>query len=201
MSKGYESLIEAVKSDCNNGQGCFNTNGCDHEFNRYEPAKGHEKRFGNTVCRRVSKCTHKYCDTFKWIIDRAKHYEDKLGIGWEDILDSWEENRNYWYMNYYQEANQPKIDGDKVRVFDTIKDFHESVGDKGFRCPSCGGITKNPYECNSGMEMSKDKICNWKVYGFFGGLGKEVFVYVKEKVRGEKIFMPIEWEKAGATNE
>ena len=194
MSKGYESLIEAVKADCNNGEGCFDPNGCDHEFYRYEPAKGREKIIGNTVCRCISKCTHKYCDKFKWIIDRAKHYEDKLGISWEDILDSWEENRNYWYMNYYQEANQPKIDGDKVRVFDTIEDFRKSVGNKGFRCPSCGGITTNPYECNSGMEMSNGEICDWKIYGFFGGLGKEVFVYIKEKIRGEKIFMPIEWE-------
>ena len=195
MNKGYESLMKSVKNDCDGEEGCFNPNGCDHEFYRYEPAKGSDKRFTDTVCRSISKCTHKYCDTFKWIIDRAKHYEEKTGISWEEILDSWEENRSYWYMNYYQEANQPKIEGDKVRVFNTIEDLHEAIGDKGFRCPSCGGITTNPYECNSGLEMAKGKTCNWKVYGLFGGLGKEVFVYVKEKVHGNKIFMPVAWEE------
>lgn len=91
MSKGYESLVNKVKIDCDEGEGCFNPNGCDQKF------------------RRSIKCSHKYCDKFKWIIDRAKHYAEKTGLNWEDILDSWEEDCNYWYMNYYQEAKQPLI--------------------------------------------------------------------------------------------
>ena len=195
MSKGYESLIKKVKRDCDQGQGCFNPDGCNHEFYKYIPAEGKEKAFGDEVCIHVSKCTHKYCDKFKWIIDRAKHYADKTGLNWEDILDSWEEQCNYWYMNYYQEGNQPEIKGEKVKVFDTVDDMLKSIGENKFRCPMCGGISTNPYSCNTGLKISKDKVCDWKVGGLFGDLGKGAFVYCKDKIAGETIFMPISWEK------
>lgn len=191
--KGYEELKKSVIDNCNEGEGCFNPNGCDHEFYRRVPAEGLNKKYTDTVTKCVSKCGHKYCDKFKWVIDRANHYGEKLDLNWEDVLDSWEENRSYWYMNYYQDANQPEIKGDKVRVFETVEDLHKSIGSKGFRCPSCGGISKNPYECNSELEVD-GKACNWKVYGLFGHLGKGVFVYVKDKLSGEDLFMPISWE-------
>ena len=60
--------------------------------------------------------------------------------------------------------------------------------------------TTNPYKCNSGEEVSKPtkknpaKICDWNVDGLFGDLGKGIFVYCKDKLRGETIFMPISWE-------
>ena len=34
-------------------------------------------------------------------------------------------------------------------------------------------------------------ICNWKGYGLFGNLDKGIYVFVKEKLKGENIFMPI----------
>ena len=40
-------------------------------------------------------------------MDRAKHYSEQSGKSVEHILKVWEENRTYWYMNYYQECNQP----------------------------------------------------------------------------------------------
>ena len=55
----------------------------------------------------------------KWAVDRAKHYSEKLGIPWEEILNSWESERNYWYMNYYQECRQPRIEGERVQSFMT----------------------------------------------------------------------------------
>lgn len=178
---GYEKLKAAIEHDCNDkgSCGCFNPNGCN--------VPGHRKD--------GKSCFHSYCDKFKWVIDRAKHYGEKLGLNWEDILDAWEEKRGYWYMNYYQEGNQPEIKGDRVRVFETVEDMLQSIGDKKFRCPMCGGISTNPYECDSGIEMRKGKICDWKVYGLFGDLGKGVFVYCKDKLRGEHIFMPVAWEE------
>lgn len=170
--KGYEKLKATVIDDCNKGEGCFNHNGCDKER---------------------TTCFHRYCDKFKWIVNRAKNYGEKLDLNWEDILNSWEEDRSYWYMNYYQEANQPEINSERVRVFETIEELHKSIGDRGFRCPSCGGISKNPYKCNSGLKV-RGKTCDWKVYGLFGDLGKGIFVYVKEKLAGEDLFMPISWE-------
>lgn len=168
MSKGYEKLSAAVTKDCEEGGGTLHPEGC---------------------CKCGGKCFHRYCDTFKWAIDRAKAYGEAMGLNWEDILDSWEESRSYWYMNYYQECNQPEIKAGKVRVFDTLEDYRAAVGEKKFRCPSCGKATADPYEC---------KACGWKVYGFLGDLGKGVFVYIKDKLKGCNIFMPIAWEEEKA---
>ena len=178
---GYEKLMEAVKKDCNNigSCGCFNPDGCDKE-------RGQIGRYGEPGFK---YCTHKYCDKFKWVVDRAKHYAEKTGLPWESILDSWEEHRNYWYMNYYQEANQPEIKGNKVRVFDTVQAFREAVKDHRFRCPRCGGISSDPYECNAGR-------CDWKTYGLLPGGG--VHVFCKDAMIGEDIFMPVAWEEQEA---
>lgn len=170
---GYESLKAAVMRDCNEVRAC----GC----------------FSPDECTR--KCDHRYCDKFKWVIDRAKHYGEKLGIPWDEVLNSWEAERSYWYMNYYQESNQPRIGGDRVRVFDRVEDLLAAIGKDGFRCPCCGGISSSPYECDSGIVRSDGKVCDWKVYGLFRGLGKDVFVYCKDRVRGERMFMPVAWEK------
>jgi hypothetical protein len=97
-------------------------------------------------------------------------------------------------MNYYQDCNQPMINSERVRVFETRDDLLQSIGKTGFRCPACDGVSTSPYECTSGKEMSKGKICDWKVYGLFGDLGKGVFVYLKDSLRGDTIFMPVAWE-------
>lgn len=183
---GYEKLKSSVERDCNerNSCGCFNPNGCNVP----------NARIGNYGEVGYKSCFHKYCDTFKWAIDRANHYSEKTGIPAEEILNSWEEKRSYWYMNYYQDGNQPEIKGDNIRMFDTIEQMLESIGEKKFRCPSCNGISTNPYKCNSGKEMAKGKICDWNVGGLFGDLGKGANIFVKEKLSGETIFMPISWE-------
>ena len=165
MSKGYEKLSAAVERDCAEAGGKLHTDGC---------------------CNCGVTCFHKYCDKFKWVIDRAKAYGGALGVDWLAVLDSWEEDRSYWYMNYYQDCNQPEIKGERTRVFDTLEEYREAVGKPEFRCPSCGKITADPYE---------GKACGWKVYGLLGDLGKGVFVYVKEKLKGENIFMPVAWEE------
>lgn len=62
MRTGLERLIEDVKKDCQ--EGCFNMNGCDHEFSKILPETDPKmKNLGITKkCVKVSKCTHKYCD-------------------------------------------------------------------------------------------------------------------------------------------
>ena len=193
-SKGYESLMEAVVRDCEDGNKCFNAEGCYQQFTTLVPATGDMLKYHETVCRTNTKCMHKYCDKFKWVVDRAKHYASALNLNWEDVLDAWEERRDYWYMNYYQASNQPEVFGDKVRVFDTVEEFKESIKGSKFRCPMCGGESTNPYVCNSGLLMDKVKICDWKSYGLFGDLGKGTFVYCKDKLVGETLFTPIAWE-------
>lgn len=136
---------------------------------------------------------HDYRAKLAWIIARAEHYAAKTGLTPAAILDAWEKRRDYWYMNYYQEANQPEIKGDKVRVFDTVADMLASIGNTGFRCPACGGVSKSPYECTTGKK-EHGKVCDWKVYGLFGHLGKGVAVFVVETLAGENLFMPVAWE-------
>lgn len=131
---------------------------------------------------------------FDWTIARAEHYAEKLNMPINDILNSWVDQCNISFLNHFQDCNYPEIKSDKVRVFETVDKMIEALGGKQFRCPSCNGISNNPYKCDSGQEMSKGKICDWKVYGLFGDLGKGVFVYCKDKLKGENIFMPIAWE-------
>jgi hypothetical protein len=80
-----------------------------------------------TSCRRVSKCYHKYCDKYKWVIERAKHYAQKTGIPYEEIIEIWEEDRSYWYMNYYQDCNQPLNGSKKDKNIEWIEKANERI--------------------------------------------------------------------------
>lgn len=178
MNKGLDSLIEATVIGLRKKKD-FAGRWCEHfTENCIEQLKAYTESGG--------KCGHdcEYCRKFRWVIDRAKHYEEKLGIPWAEILESWEEDRSYWYMNYYQDCEQPLIKPDKVRVYDTMEDFKKAAVHSEYVCPSCGKVSNDPYEC---------KKCGWKVYGLFGDLGKGVFVYIKEKKKGQTIFKPKAW--------
>lgn len=110
-NKGIESLKDAVLKDTRQYNNCFNENGCDHEFHRIVPETNQNliEMGCITKCISVSKCSHKYCDKYKWVIERAKHYANKTGKSFEEIIEIWEKNRTYWYMNYYQDNKQPLI--------------------------------------------------------------------------------------------
>ena len=178
-SEGYQRLKKTAICDCVEGRGCFNTMGCNKQPIGYE--KG--------------DCFHRYCDKFKWVIDRAKHYAYVTGLDIVEILDTWEKARTYSWLNYYQECNQPKLNKHKrVLIYDTLEDALEEFGKDGFRCPACNGVTTNPYTCNSDVELENGKICDWKVYGLFGDLGRGVYLFIKSKARGERIFTPIALE-------
>ena len=131
---------------------------------------------------------------FSWVIERALHYAEKTWLEAGDILDAWEKDRDYWHINYYQEANQPLIKGDNVRVFEDIEEFRASLKGFGFRCPSCGGISGNPHVCDSGITNKYGKQCGWKSYGLLGALVKGVYIYLKSEFRGYEIFAPVAWE-------
>lgn len=142
-----------------------------------------------------TKQFHDYRGKLAWVVSRAKHYAEKTGLPAADILNAWEQRRNYWYMNYYQDCNQPEIKADSVRIFDTAESMRAAIGEQGFRCPCCDHVSRSPYECDSGVKVDGQP-CNWKVYGLFGHMGKGTHVFVKEAMRGENIFMPVAWEPA-----
>jgi hypothetical protein len=126
---------------------------------------------------------------FRWIIDRAAHYSYKTGIPISEILNMWEQKRSYSYRNYYQECNQPKLaTNENILVVDKLEDL-QHFKDEGFRCPACGRISMDPYTCNA-QDKGGSK-CDWKSYGLFGCLGKGLYVFVKEVIKGEEIFFPI----------
>lgn len=181
---GYQiirtAVMQAAKGDKWNKKPCghFNPRGCDKPRLTDESPDCHRSRV---------------CDKFKWIMDRATHYAYKTGLSVGEILDAWEEDRSYWYVNYYQGANQPRIKGDSVRVFDTVDDLWTSVKNPEFRCPACGKISGDPYDCT---QMD----CNWKSYGLFGTMGKGVTVFIKEKVKILHMFMPVAWETKQGDN-
>ncbi len=150
---------------------------------------------------------HDYTEKLIWALDRSKHYAEKTGLDQAAILDSWEKLRDYWYMNYYQDATFPLIEGERVKVFDVVEDLHKSVAGFGFRCPACDGASRDPYTCDSGIKkmvtkgkgkkaklVESDEACDWKVYGLLGDLGKGVYVFVKAEMRGNRVFKPIAWE-------
>lgn len=178
-NKGLESLIEAVlvglreRSD-------FPGRWCEY-FS--EDCVKRLREYGEIGFLCANKC--EYCSKFKWAVDRAKHYAEKTDLSYLEILKSWEEERDYWFMNYYQDCKQPEIKDDNVHIFDTVEGFLASLQGKDFRCPSCGSDSSNGVHCRK---------CDWKAYGLLGCLGKGVTVFVKEKMALATIFVPIAWE-------
>jgi len=133
-----------------------------------------------------------------WVIARAEHYAEKTGVTPEHVLNAWEDSRNYWYVNYYQDSNQPLIQGDQIRVFENADEAMASFQGKAFRCPSCEGESRNPYACDSGVlvkGLKGNTPCDWKAHGLFGTLGKGVKIVCKNPYVIDSIFMPIAWEK------
>lgn len=185
--KSYEKLLNAVVNDLAEDNECRSKGistlgrGCS-EFS--EQCKQNLIEYAENQ----TECSHKceYCSKFKWVIDRAKHYGEKLGIPWKEVMQSWDEDMNYWYMNYYQECNQPKIEADNVFVFESVEEMRKKVG-KEFICPCCKGISTDPYECDSGIKV-KGKTCDWKSYGLFQF--NLAFIYCKKERKSTKCFIP-----------
>ncbi len=125
-------------------------------------------------------------------------YSEKLGLPQVAILEALESKRDYSCINYYQEANFPSLDG--VRVFETKADLRAAFPSMQFRCPSCHGVSTNPYTCNTGIVRKDKKVCDWKAWGLFRTLGEGLRLAVKEGFldhpRVEEIFMPVELEQA-----
>jgi len=188
MKKGIESLKAAVMIDCASGENCFNEKGCNKVAYEHLPEENPRLlALGvKTKCVRKIKCFHIYCEKYKWIMERAEHYATVLGRTKEQVIESWEEDRTYWYMNYYQDIKQPMLEG--VKIFDTIEQAKQSMQEKGFRCPKCNGVSKSGYECSC-------EGCDWKAYGLFNTLGKGADIYIKEVHKLTHTFMPIAWEQ------
>lgn len=129
----------------------------------------------------------------KFLDKMLAEYSKVLALPEAQILEAIEGARNYSAVNYYQEAHFPSLDG--VLLLDSVEEFKQRYPAGKYRCPSCAGISTNPYECNSGI-ATKGKVCDWKSYGLFGTLGKGVRVALRKDFLKrpfvDEIFAPVE---------
>ncbi len=187
MKKGIESLKASIMKDCVEGNNCFNENGCNHEYTQMLPQdnKGLLAMGIKEKCVRVSKCFHQYCNKYKWILDRAKHYSEKTGKTVEEVLEIWETDRGYWYMNYYQDNNMPLLNSENIIDYeDWINELKERFGEDSkkwaFKCPTCGNVQTVQDFIDNGVEnpenkayfscigrYAKGKGCDWTLGGLF----------------------------------
>lgn len=49
----------------------------------------------------------------RWVIARAKHYAYHQNKSLEYILNKWEKDRTFWWLNYYQDSAQPEFKGSR----------------------------------------------------------------------------------------
>lgn len=165
MSKGIESLKSAVIRDCQKGENCFSEIGCTKQRYTNLPEDNPKllKMGFKTKCVSLTKCFHDYCGKYKWVVDRAKHYAEKSGKTVDEVIDIWEADRSYWYMNYYQDANQPIIASDRIIEYDDwIAQLTERFGEDSkkwaFKCPHCGHVQTGQDFIDSGIGEHKDQV-------------------------------------------
>lgn len=187
MKKGLERLKAAVMEDCKGGENCFSENGCTKVMYADLPQDNPKLiEMGiKTKCVRQIKCFHDYCGKYKWIVERAHHYAEKTGKTVDEVIDIWEDDRSYWYMNYYQDSNQPLLSSSSImRYEDWIAELKARFGEDSkkwaFKCPNCGNIQSPQDFIDNGLEEHKDhayfncigrymkgKGCDWTLGGLF----------------------------------
>ena len=169
---GMESLMADVLHDIAKDKGCA---GC--ELHK----EGCVRRMGSGSSVHPF---HTYCDTFAWAIKRAEYYAEKTNQTPEEVLRGWESNRNYWYVNYYQESHQPDL-GDWCKVYEDVEECRKALTGQRFECPHCKKMVNDPQECPK---------CGWKSYGLLSGPYR---VYLKKEGEIIPIFRPGNWNAVG----
>ena len=122
---------------------------------------------------------------YQWVLERAEQYARKCNTTKEAVIAAWETKRDYWWLNYYQECEQPSLDG-KASVMTTdewrqeaTRRFGPDKLDWKFKCPACGHIQtprdfkdggKEPERaatcCASRFGLGGSKTCKWTTGGF-----------------------------------
>lgn len=94
-----------------------------------------------------------------WVLLRAKQYADHCHVTRDDVLSAWEERRDYWWLNFYQDANQPDLSnaGNKVMTLAEWEEegkcrFGDDQLDWKFKCPACGHIQSMREFKEAGLE-------------------------------------------------
>lgn len=122
---------------------------------------------------------------FDWAVARAQQYADYCHTTREKVLEAWEEVRDYWFVNFYQDSNQPDLSKGNVQSIDDWvaegrRLYGEDKMDWKFKCPMCGHVQtarefkeagKEPYlayqNCASRHGLGGRPDCKWTVGGLF----------------------------------
>lgn len=138
-------------------------------------------------------------DCIDFISKRIPKYAlimDKTNL---ETLTTYAKARSCNYTNWFQNCYLPDLNG--VIVLDTVEDFKQKFPSGKFVCPCCNGVSTDYQECNSGKivkgtKKRSGKVCDWKVFGLFGDLGKGIRVIVKDRFsdfpKPIAMFKPIE---------
>lgn len=144
-------------------------------------------------------------DVVHFLFNRIPQYAKIMNKSELDTLTLLAKSRNCNYINYFQNANIPDLSD--VMVFKSLDEFKQRFPSGISVCPCCEGFSTDYEECNSGVKLkdySKSKknkadggkVCDWKIYGLFGDLGKGIKILILDKIedfpRPARIFKPIE---------
>lgn len=131
----------------------------------------------------------------EWVLSRATAYAEVCGVERDDVLKAWEAKRDYWWINFYQDCNQPdpaRMKGTPVVLYaDWLKKGSRLYGpdmlDWRLKCPACGHVqTVREFKeagidednaftcCASRFNLGGSKTCKWTT----GGLLRIGGVYV-----------------------
>lgn len=112
----------------------------------------------------------------KWVLDRADAYASVCKSTREEVLKVWETKRNYWWLNYYQDCNQPdpaRMQGTPVILYADwlakgARLYGPNMLDWRFKCPCCGHIQSLRDFKDAGVEEEKAITCCASRFGLGG---------------------------------
>ena len=159
-----------------------------------EPKKGYESLMHayHSSAEKWPERKSEWKEKLDWALARAQQYADRLGVDREKVLEAWENDRGYWYVNYYQESNQPSLEGkDVVVMAEWAAEGERLYGkerlDWKFKCPFCGHVQTarmfknagmNPHlaytNCASRYGLGGKKTCKWTIGGLLRVGGRYV---------------------------
>ncbi len=140
-------------------------------------------------------------DCLKFIEKRIPQYAKLMNMSNSLTLEVIANRRRVNYTNWFQNGYIPDLSD--VMVFETVQDFKNRFPSGQSICPACESISTDFSVCNSGKKI-KGKVCDWKVYGLFGDMGKGIRVIIKDKFmefpKPTVMFRPIELSRQVIAN-
>lgn len=75
--------------------------------------------------RRPMRDKQEFRKLFDWVISRAIHYAYHKQTTVDVILNQWEADRDYWWLNYYQESRQPWLVKSEHVRHRTVRNYYK----------------------------------------------------------------------------